>query len=398
MKAIIHTKLRDRMWAFSAFFMAVAVPSLLVGRAVMFVFLSLGLIVGLLASRNILDTVKTALTSPIAKILVIILVAFFIISINAVNPARSFDIAWQMVYMALSTLGLYVVFSSMPKDKTKFLWRTLHASTLFICALCIIDAFFQISFLGEFLHGNKAGNVHRLNFMSPVLAMLLPFIWVYEMKYEDNLLKRYGFVLLVFWAVFICGGRAGWIAMLASLTVFLFLMWQQQKFKLRWYQPIVAISALALGPVLFGFAKGWAQFQERLNIVPESTGFASGRMGIWQFALDHMNDNPLTGIGLGNFRNLPLPENGLVSNAHPHNFVLQIGLETGLLGSVTVSILLVILTLSLWKSRTNAAGIATGCAVIAFFVSALANTSIFQAWWLILLPFVVTLGITLRKS
>ena len=87
------------------------------------------------------------------------------------------------------------------------------------------------------------------------------------------------------------------------------------------------MSALAIGGVL----------PERLNPLRQTGGF---RLDLWQSSLEMVRDHPLLGIGLDNFaylyQQVYLREGAVAEPnlSHPHNWLLHVWLELGLLGLV----------------------------------------------------------------
>ncbi len=126
----------------------------------------------------------------------------------------------------------------------------------------------------------------------------------------------------------------------------------------------------------------------RLEITSGDRGLGGGRADIWQISWNHIMDNPLTGIGLQNFRNLPEK-----IDLHPHNFILQLLLETGFIGTaITLGLFGYVFYSFIGYARYNLNGLAALCSLTAFFVVALFSTSIFNIWWVVFMAFIMVLG------
>jgi O-antigen ligase len=88
---------------------------------------------------------------------------------------------------------------------------------------------------------------------------------------------------------------------------------------------LVAASGLAIAGLL----------PERLNPLRQTGGF---RIALWLSSLEMLRDHPLFGVGLDNFghlyRQFYLRESGAAepSLSHPHNWILHVWLQLGLLG------------------------------------------------------------------
>ena len=383
------------LWRTSAVLLGMALPLLLLGRAVMFIGVIVGVIFGFLAAGNgsLRSTMAMLKKSTMLKLGAGMAVAFFLSSLFAIDPTRSFETYGQLLVMGVGAAALFVVMREMPGQYTRLTLQALCLTTLFVMILALLDAFWADPRLSAALHGTKGGNLHRLNYMSSILAVLLPFLWawLHRMSREQDLLaQRFAFLLSLVgvWAVFVCGGRIGWVAVSVSAVLFLAMASRHHHLVLHTRHWLLGLVGVILGPVMYGLSRGFDVMWDRLNMLGEKLGPGSGRWEIWQFAWQHMFDNPLTGIGLGAFRRLPLPAEGIPSNAHPHNFILQLGLETGLLGLVAALVFIGYIFWIFWGyAKKDVYGLAGLCALVAFFTASLANTSIFQAWWLVFFVF-----------
>jgi hypothetical protein len=391
---------RHIFWATSAVLIGAAMPLILIGRAVSAGALILGIIIGLIATKgtSLRSTMETLKTSKMCRIIGVMLVAFAASIPFAIDPAYAANKMLQIMGMAFASLLLYTAMREMPRRYVTTVIQVLGVTTVCIAFLAGLDAFLNDERLSSALHGRKWNNLHRLNYMSSVLGVLLPFLWAWMLRrHRDGatLAKWFALplILVTFLIVFVCGGRAGWVGATAAA---IFFLWGASKYhnvvihRKHWFMGGLAVL---LGPVAYGAVRGFDVMKERLSLLGETNGIGSGRLEIWNFAIKHFGDNPLTGIGMGNFRKLPIPEEGIVSNAHPHNFVIQLYLETGAFGLLTATVFIFYL-LRLFKhySEGHLYGLAAYAGLIAFFVASLANTSIFQPWWLTFMVFVAILG------
>lgn len=112
------------------------------------------------------------------------------------------------------------------------------------------------------------------------------------------------------------------------------------------------------------------------------------RLSIWQFALDRISEKPLFGWGLDASRSftkqiqidgLPLSNISL----HPHNVGLHVWLETGLVGVLLFSgvILLLAIRVSTAPNLTRAQGAAISACYVAFLVFASMTYGAWQEWF-----------------
>lgn len=380
------------LWRFSAILIGLALPMQLFGPAVVSVCIILGIVCGLLATKgsSLRSSTMFVLQTPMLKIMAGVYAAFLLSALFGIDSGYSMRYFWQLLGIGVGATALFVVMREMPGKYTRIALQSLCFATIFIIIVVLVDAFVDDPRLGGALHGvDKASSAYRLHMMSSVLAILLPFLWAWLMRKD---LEREVFatwfaiplVLLGFWAVFVCGGRSGWLAMGASSLVFLVFASRYHGLIIHRWHWLLGVAAIITGPLLYGLANGLAIMKERVLLASETLGPGAGRLDIWKFAWEHMFDNPITGIGLNAFRQLEFPPEGLASHSHPHNFILQIMLETGVLGSVAVAVMLLYVFYNFFRyAQGNLYGLAGLASLIAFCVAALTNTSIFHGWWLL---------------
>lgn len=401
---MLNPRTRDMMaWNGAAVFLGGALPMLLMGRAVMAVWLVLGIVFGLFAVGRKLwqgSLWRSAVMTRGVALSAAMLGALFLSAVFSIDVGYSMGRFGELLGLALGALLLFVVLREMPGRSLHLSIKVMAICTVGAILLVLADAFSDSQRLSAALHGRKWDQVHRLNYMSSVLAVLLPYLWVWLLKRARDqeplaLLFALPISLVGFFAVFVCGGRAGWAAVFVAAVLLLWLGGRWHGVVLHTRHWVALPVFLALGPIGYGLSRGWDVMLERILVWREQMGAMSGRGDIWAHAWNHVGDNWLTGIGINAFRKLPVPFEPFPSNAHPHNFVLQLLLETGLVGTAAAFALIGAVMLYLWRhAQVNLWGLAGLCSLVAFWVASLANTSIFQPWWLVF--FIVSTAFALR--
>jgi exopolysaccharide production protein ExoQ len=137
------------------------------------------------------------------------------------------------------------------------------------------------------------------------------------------------------------------------------------------------------------------------------------RLVIWQFAAERIFEHPLIGWGLDASRAIPgghtelflyqigtNPVTGQAMPLHPHNALVQIWLELGLVGIMIVGAIFSFAVASIPESNDNHAGPATliATAACAFTIAQL-GFGIWQGWWMATLGLIVMIAtaISLHK-
>jgi len=158
------------------------------------------------------------------------------------------------------------------------------------------------------------------------------------------------------------GGLAlslGRMALLSTITLMVILELYSVSLRKRTKNnPKNTFRAMVAGIVLLAMAAGllWGSFQvertatrlDRLFFNP-AVELTHGRGGLWATAWKNIHSAPLFGHGLGS--------NGLMSGVsdsdYPHNLILQVWLDAGIIGVVLLVTMLFIPLLVFWHRRWN---------------------------------------------
>lgn len=393
------------LWYIAAVFIGGALPLMAVGRAVTSVWLVLGIILGALAmGKEMLNRTawRQCVRCPMGVASAALFITFGLSAAFSIKPLHSWQQWEQLLLIMILSVLLLRVLMAMPTRAVRLTLNVLASLTTLMALYILGDAVWHPNH-GAFVPNGLARNPQdRFNYLSSVLAVLSPFVWVWLLRlWRDKKIScTLGYVVaaLVFIALVVANGRAGWLGAGASMVVFAFLSWRYHGFRITW-KTATALAALAVVALAsYGASRGFDYMWHRLDFSHFSTA-GSGRLPIWTFAASHMLDNPFTGIGIHTFRFLPPPDYHLNSQLHPHNFIVQLLLEVGLLGGLASALFIYRLFRNLWKyvevSIYSAAGLAS---LTAFFTCALANTSIYQARWLVFLVVAYTLSIRLCRA
>ncbi len=387
------------LWKSSAILLGVALPLALVGKGLVAAALLLGLIAGLMATHgeSLRATIRLVYESRFTLLVSAFLMALAVGVAWGINPPNSADKWLQMAGLALGAGLLFVVLREMPGRYVELLLDALLLALLILGVVAAVDALTGNVYLASALHGaDKATTPYRLNAMSSLLAVLAPLAWARLLvlaREHDRLTPRMALVSAVFLFVvlIVAGGRAGWVGGVLALAVFAALAARYHGLNIhrRHYGGFVLVVLGALA--VYALAFGWEFMWQRASIIGEANvgrGMMSGRLDVWMKALQHIPDMPLFGIGLMNYRYLP---NAI--DLHPHNWLLQMLLEAGVVGTALFLAILMLIFQTFWAfARGNIYAAAAFAGLVGFVISGLANTSIFRWDWLVMMIFVVALG------
>lgn len=395
---------KHTLWRLSAALIGVAMPTILVGRAVFAIVLLLGILAGLMATKgeSLRSSARMMKNSRFLSVGIAFIIAMFASAAFSLDRMSTFSTSFAMLGVGFCGLLLFLVLREMPGRHVHFSMQALCVSLMVTMILAVADAYLGDARLAHALHGEKAGDVHRLNYMSNVLAVLIPFMWAWLLqRYREQAVLARWFALPLcvfsFAAVFICGGRSGWLAVFVAAILFLYISGKRKDVILHGRHWLLATLVLVFGPLAYALARGKMFVMERLGLSGEEKEMLISLdldlINVWVVAFKNMLTNPITGIGAGMFRKLPEAAEKLPNIPHPHNAFIQTMLETGILGFVPLCVLLYLAFKKFnMMGKNNLFGLAGFCALVSFTVSSSVSMSIFQPWWVSFLLFSLILA------
>lgn len=386
---------REILWRFSATCFGMAMPSMLFGRTLLFAFIILGAISGLLATKghSLRASINLLLQSKLIWILGALMTSFAISSATSLTPEASWDKFGQLGIVAIVAFSVFLTLREMTGKHLEVLFKSLAISTAVCSVIALTDALSGYDRLGIFIHGDWFDTPYRLNFYTGALAVILPFLWA-RMITKRNEQEPFAkivfipFMALTFIAMIVAGGRIGWAGALVAVTAFVFIATRRHNLTFNVKQGAATLLVALIGLGGYVASHGIAFFLERMDLNSSPRGFGGGRGEIWSIAWENSFQNPIFGIGVNGFRHLPE-----TSDLHPHSAPLQLLLETGFVGLALSLILVLYILKTFWGYAQNSLyGTAALSSFLAFLTVSLANTSIFNIWWLAFFVMITLIG------
>ena len=133
------------------------------------------------------------------------------------------------------------------------------------------------------------------------------------------------------------GGRAGYIAWVATGLVLCVLKWR----KYLLLAPVVLILVPSIFPgVVDRMLTGFGEIDYAGENITDDYAVTSGRIIIWPYVIDKISQSPLVGYGRLAMQRTGLTDQ-LISDlnegfGHPHNMYLETLLDNGILGSIPI--------------------------------------------------------------
>ena len=221
-------------------------------------------------------------------------------------------------------------------NANRFLW----AMSVGVFGLCVFMAFLLLighKGMGEFWHDGLsfAMNIRHIGYWmtaGSACAFSLLLLEDSRTKQVCLFLIAVGSAAMLIWM----GGRGGVFSWLSSLCVLVFVAWYVGL--LTWKKVLLMVLSVFCAFTLAEMSSvddwGWngmmrvAGTVSGLDGADGGGGFSTGRTLLWKTSIDAWRASPWFGLGANAY--LFLPER--VFGIHPHNFIIQLLLEWGVVG------------------------------------------------------------------
>ena len=384
-----------------------AVPILFLGRGGMAAVAGLAvvLVVATADRTRLLRDLGAALRAPLG-LAVIVTFALWLVSVaGSIDIARSAGVWLRMA--VLLVVGVALV-SALRRDPNLLIvaLKALVVTSLACAALALVATLlWPAPYL--LLHSETAGEPHALAaaYLKPygaAVACLMPVaLWAGARLGRGWWMPAVAFQPLAVAFMFAVESRASLIA--GALGVGVLACW----FVARYGRPSLA-ALVAMGVVAVVVATFLTNV--RGNQIEPVTGIPvwlvdAHRQAIWSRGLDYAIDAPVFGWGFDVIDRLPGADT-IVSGstqeyipAHPHNWMIEVAVETGVVGFAALVGTLVLLSWGTIRAlrRDGAAGAAMLALLVAYFVICSISFSFWAFWWqatFVLLAAMVTATLT----
>ena len=249
-----------------------------------------------------------------------------------------------------------------------------------------------------FLHGSIMQS-------TMLYLILLPTFLIITLKDSDNLAEKlfYGLNFLVSLAAFLMiNTRGAWLA-LAIVLAFIIA------FRLRSRKKICAaalVFVVMFGVFLMASPKTFDRLATFANATSEQS--VSERFLMWKSAVHVIGDNPLMGVGLGNYE-AAYQEKYILAEAkerfqgHTHNVYLQFWAETGLPGLILFCVLFGYILYWSWLRAKNFYGLIIFSSTLGLMLYGLTDYTIssfsaMRVYWLVFGICILGLKFTERRN
>ena len=408
MAAVTFSNIRN----ISIVLVGAAVPVLVVGRSVLAVVLGLSVIGLMMSGRRdgAWRELSRAAGSPLG-LMVLACVALWLPSMAA-SPmtGRSFE-TWVRVPFFLAVAGLIWTALGRGRDGHFLALKAMVGAA----AVAVTVAVVALAGLPELISLVRARGwvgadpVLDLKAFGAVSLLLLPVVVLAGRRLGGRwlmgALATGAGILVVIWMTYNRSALAGLLAMILAGGVLVMLINRRPK------------AVFAVGAGLVGLVAGtmaWLYSTRGFIHPPEGIVVALPpwlvdyqRQTIWQFALDLGRDAPWFGRGINIINFLPgadnpMPGSGLTMiPGHPHNWLIEVLVETGMAGAFGLLLVIVAVAVRLWRDflrRRDDAVLAALMVHVGYWASGLFSFSFWSAWWQVSYLLLMAVALAGRSS
>lgn len=325
-----------------------------------------------------------------------------------VNPTKAFS-HWVslMALCAMAIISYRLLQHWHAKTVSTTEYKTLQTR---IGISLIIGIFFSVLFallevkteglLNHLARTHKPDYLFRVSDLNRGAVILSVMLWPalfflkrYGKLWQLALLTLTGFTLINL------ESQSSVLGLVCAILAYLgYTLFKERMFTLvKW----ASIATIALIPIYFSVFT----VDQSLSLLPDiEKGSPVYRLHIWHYTAERATEKPLMGWGFDSSRSLPVDNHRVLDNKHPlplhpHNSILQIWLELGIIGllclSVAIACVLKKIRNSTYHNASSPYILACYCS---FFAISLTGFGIWQPWFLATPLFAWMLFISLIKD
>ncbi len=281
---------------------------------------------------------------------------------DAVTPEEAARVTG--LYLRFYFAGLFIIWAIDSRERLELL---LHLTALLLL-FWIADALIQFT-IGYDLFGYARterinGPFGRHLKLGIVLAILAPFIFSWLLERCHGILAAAGMLVTVF-VILAAGSRASWVALAIILSAYALVFLRSHRDRALPLATAVIVLTIGMSFLSYHYSETIAaRIDQTLLLFSGDTEkidhALSRRLPIWGYAVAMIRDHPVNGVGTRDFRNA-YPHYATagdyysshgITPAHPHQYVLEIIAETGIIGLAGL-LLLCLLLVRQWRHASK---------------------------------------------
>lgn len=291
----------------------------------------------------------------------VFLLAWIPILISLVDAVRPQSTAMMSVnHLRFGFSGIFILHVlSTPEAHRRFL-----ALCAWVLLFWVVDGMVQMV-VGRDLFGFAISRTGRINALfgdeglvyGILTAVLCPLLWEHAARHWSRW-QAVAVVIATVIVILAAGARSAWITVVVILLAYGVLLWRRRRqFSLSVVAIVIVAGVLSVAALWAGSERFASRLDNALGAITGSTATMEDAVGhrlwIWRGALNMIEANPVNGVGAGGFRyafpayaaegdpfvNAEPP----VSPFHSHQLWLEMLSESGAVGALGLSALLILL-------------------------------------------------------
>ncbi len=324
----------------------------------------------------------------------------------SLNPDFALERGLKIVGVLGGGCALYAVLRA-NTSWPSFLYWAFPLALIFAGLLCIFELWTN-GFLYHTWRGTDAANYNLSIINRAVVSftlLLLPALGFLSLSSCSALKKRLmqlSFLLIMIVIACMTDSQSAHLALLvAGIFWFAFPLFKRKAAQSGLI--ILICAGILAGPWLVQLL--YNVFADYVHTMPWlADAYAADRLEIWDFVARKALDSPIFGFGIEATRhiehfNTPMRYTPLDHVLHPHNAVLQIWIEFGLIGILGLCAAMVLVLHSMFRIESEPARRLCLSVFMMALVTACISYGLWQGWWLGLLTMVTGLcGHIARKK
>ena len=259
-------------------------------------------------------------------------------SLYSPNKVLAIDKLVDLIFLIILIVGAYFVFKLYPD------YKQIFKVTGF--TFLVIGLIYMIPILISILSGAERGTIY---IGGPNVVTRILFFALVSSGYLYSLKKQVRYIwfsTLFFIGIVLIGSRGGMVGAFTSLSLFLLIYILSSRFSLKviFNKRIVSILVITT-PLIIGLSEYFMEvFRERFILLLIDKIYYSSRDIIYENSLSVITESPIIGYGLNAY-------SSVVGGTffYPHNIILEILIDSGLIGLIPLLIILLFSVICIFK-------------------------------------------------
>jgi O-antigen ligase len=190
---------------------------------------------------------------------------------------------------------------------------------------------------------------------------------------------------LFFFNIIVMRGRSGYFTFALLSPIVIYNLCNGKRLLIAFLSYLLLIEIMTLSPyVQERVVESYVDIKIRLNMDTERAlgkryTELEDRAYMWYWAVEIFRKNPILGVGTGGYHDAIKEEGGELAMAHPHNNILHIAVNFGIIGLIGFTWFFWVLLKRGWVNRGDPVGFFVFAGTLAVLAGGIADTHVLDA-------------------